>query len=272
MRQPDIHEVTHPISWGEIEKLYQPETDRKDRQHIVRQLLARASRNLGARSKMSSHAEPAGQYDSAIQQALQGTQKFRDRMACEQREAGRLLDALDGHPPARRQVMVRNDRRFQTWGLFHCLQEKYRLLLGEHPEAALETAELAWSVARNLNPAAYGEERVHDFQSSALVALGNVRRLTGDLEGAKTALEKAETVLALGTGDPLDKAELEALRSDLLRASGESEAANKAMNRAVRLRERVGGMREPKPESEPLHEPLHHRLHAAIPGFRPRRR
>ena len=269
-----MNTTTRPVTWGEIEKLFQPQTDRQDRQHIVRQLLAQASRNLEPRSEMPAHADTTGQgqYDAAIRHALQGTHKVHDRMMQERRNAGRLLHALEDHPPARRQVMIHNDRRFQTWGLFYCLQEKYRNLVGAHPEAALEAAELAWSVAQTLSHAAYGEERVHDFQVSALVALGNARRLNGDLEGAKAALGQAEAVLALGTGDLLDKAELESLKGALLHASGQPEAADAALRRAGRLRKRVGGMREHKPESELPLEPLHHRLHAAIPGFRPRRR
>lgn len=272
MRQTEMNTTTSPVTWGEIEKLFQPQSSRQDRQHVVRQLLAQASRIVDRQAEPQTNAETAGHYDAAIRQALKGTHRVHDRMMQERRDTGRLWGALEGHPQARRQVMIRNDRRFQTWGLFHCLQERYRAFLDDHPEAALEAAELSWSVAQTLSHDVYGEERVHDFQSSALIALGHARHASGDLQGAKEAFEQAEAVLALGTGDLLDKAELESLRATLLQASGQPDAAKVALRRAGRLQKQVGGVREHKPEADPPHEPLHHRLHAAIPGFRPRRR
>ena len=256
-----------PITWSAIEKLMN--TGREDRQRSVRQLLAGAARNPEAEAGMA--AEKAGHYDAAIRRALKGTQTIQGRVAQERQDAGRLWDTLEGHPPARRQVMVRNDRRFHTWGLFECFQQRYRHLLNEEPGAALEAAELSWTVAQSLDHAVYGDERVHDFQSSALIALANARRVNRDLKGAIAALDQAEAVLALGTGDLLDRAELESVRADLLQALGQSEAADAAQHRASRLRKRFGGLREHVAE-EHLQEPLHHRLHAAIPGFRPRRR
>jgi hypothetical protein len=256
------------VTWGAIEKLMN--TGFEDRQRIVRQLLAGAAQKPAAETELV--AEKTGQYDAALRRALKGSQKIQSRLAQERQDAGRLWNALEGHPPARRQVMVRNDRRFQTWGLFECLQQRYRHFLNEgEPAAALEAAELSWIVAQTLSHAVYGDERVHDFQSSALVALSHARRVNGDLEGAKAALGQAEDVLALGTGDLLDRAELESVRADLLQALGQNDAADHAQLRAGRLRKRAGGLREQVTE-EHLQEPLHHRLHAAIPGFRPRRR
>lgn len=256
------------VALGAIEKLMN--SGRDDRQRIVRQLLAGAAQRPEAETELM--AETTGQYDAVLRRALKDTQRIQGRLAQERRDAGRLWGMLEGHPPARREVMVRNDRRFQTWGLFDCLQQRYRHFLnaGERA-AALEAAELSWIVAQTLSHAVYGEERVHDFQSSALVALSHARRINRDLEGAKAALSQAEDVLALGTGDLLDRAELESVRADLLQTLGHRDAAKHAQLRAGRLRKRVGGLREPVAE-EPLQETLHHRLHAAIPEFRPRRR
>ncbi|HEX6901924.1 MAG TPA: hypothetical protein VF789_19540 [Thermoanaerobaculia bacterium] len=256
------------VTWGAIEKLMS--SGPEDRQRIVRQLLAGAALEPAAETELV--AETTGQYDAALRRALKGTQTIQSRLAQERRDAGRLWSALEGHPPARRQVMIRNDRRFQTWGLFDCLQQRYRHFLHEGERAAaLEAAELSWIVAQTLSHTVYGDERVHDFQSSALVALSQARRINRDLEGAKAALSQAEDVLALGTGDLLDRAELESVRADLLQALGHRDAADRAQLRAGRLRKRAGGLRE-RVADEHLQEPLHHRLHAAIPGFRPRRR
>lgn len=270
MEQLNMDIMKRSVTWSDVEKIFQ--ADRADRQRIVRQLLAEAGK--GSATETGIVAETTGQtghYDAAIRRALKSTQDVQGRLAQERQNAGRLWSTLEGHPPARRQVMIRNDRRFQTWGLFECFQQRYRQLLDDDPEAALEAAELSWIVAQTLNHSLYGEEPVHDFQSAALVALGNARRAMGDLEGAQAALDQAQAVLALGTGDLLDRAELESVRADLLQALGHPKASDDAQRRAGRLRKRAGGLRERTPE-ETFHEPLHHRLHAAIPGFRPRRR
>lgn len=267
MEQLNMDTGKRSFTWGDVEKIFH--ADRADRQRIVRQLLADAGKSPASGAEIA--AETTGHYDAAIRRALKKSQGVQSRLAQERQDAGRLWHALEGHPPARRQVMIRNDRRFQTWGLFECFQQRYRQLLDDDPEAALEAAELSWIIAQTLDHSVYGEERVHDFQSSALVALGNARRTMGDLEGAKVALDQAQAVLALGTGDLLDRAELESVRADLLQALGQPRASEDAQRRAGRLRKRAGGLRERLPE-EALHEPLHHRLHAAIPGFRPRRR
>lgn len=264
---------TKTLTGTDIEKLFQTQADRHERRDIVRQLLSQAARNPGAGSEARA-PETKVSYEKSIQRALAGTQQVYDRVLGERREAGRLWGVLEAHPPARRRVMIRNDRRFQTWGLLECLQERYRALLEEDVETALEAAELAWVIAQSLDHRAYGEERVHDFQASALVNLGNVRRAIGDLMGARSALDQAGAVLALGTGDPLEKAELEAARGALLRDLGRVDEAGDALRRAGHLTKRVGGTRDRKAAAtvEVGQEPLHHRLHAAIPGFRPRRR
>lgn len=271
MGQTHMDMGNSPVTWGEVEDLLG--SDRETRQSIVRRLLAVAARNVETGPGIvAEEIRPArGQYDAAIRQALVGTKTVQSRLERERHDAARLWHTLEGHPPARQRVMVRNDRRFQTWGLFDCLQKRAWQLLEEEPEAALEAAELSWVVAQTLDHVAYGDEPVHDFQGSALVVLSNARRVAGDLEGAKAALDQAQTLLPLGTGDLLDRAELETVRADLLKALGETEAAEAARHRAGRLQKRVGGLRDRTAEEAP-HEPLHHRLHAAIPGFRPRRR
>ena len=155
MRQHEMNTATGSVTWGEIEKLFNTQTDRKDRQHIVRQLLAQASMSRESQAAARTEIPATGHYDTAIQRALKGTHRVHDRMMQERRDAGRLWYALEGHPPARRQVMIHNDRRFQTWGLFECLQERYRAFVDESPEAALEAAELSWSVAQTLDHAVY---------------------------------------------------------------------------------------------------------------------
>ena len=69
-------------------------------------------------------------------------------------------------------------------------------------------AELALAVAERLDPEVYGEERVCDFKTAALAALGDARRLAGDFAGARLAFSQARINLEMGTGDVLEEASL----------------------------------------------------------------
>jgi predicted RNA polymerase sigma factor len=70
-------------------------------------------------------------------------------------------------------------------------------------------------------------------------------------------------MLAMGTGDLLEKAELESARAALLRDLGRPEEAEEAGRRALRLAHRVGG---------PKRSVLHRDLDDTAPHLRRRRR
>jgi len=243
------------LSWTDVEKLFQPEAEGGEHREIVRRLVSQAARQprQGTPGDGLPGAAGAEDYEDALRRAVERTRQSQERLTQEKRDADRLWYLLEGHTPARRAILIRNDRRFQTWGLFECLRERALALLDREPAAALQSAELALVAAQSLYPALYGEERVHDFQAEALIALAQARRVAGDLEGAGTALEQARAVMAMGSGDLLEKAELESARAALLRDLGRPEEAEEAGRKALRLAQRAGG---PK------------RARASMPGLR----
>src|SRR3954462_5121385 len=208
-------ETPQALSWTDVEKLFQPEAGGEERREIVRRLVSRAARRTPPGTGFPGAARPED-YEDALRRAVERTRQCQERLTQEKRDADRLWTLLEGHTPARRAILIRNDRRFQTWGLFECLRERTLALLDREPAAALQSAELALVTAQSLYPALYGEERVHDFQAEALIALAQARRVAGDLEEAGTALEQARAVMAMGSGDLLEKAELESTRAALL--------------------------------------------------------
>lgn len=233
-------ETPQALSWTDIEKLFQPEGDDRERREIVRRLVSRAARQTPPGAGLPG-AAGAEDYEDALRRAVERTRQCQERLTQEKRDAERLWFLLESHTPARRAILIRNDRRFQTWGLFECLRERALSLLDREPAAALQAAELALAAAQSLVPALYGEERVHDFQAEALIALAQARRVAGDLAGAGTALEQARAVMAMGSGDLLEKAELASSRAALLRDLGRPEEAEEAGRRALRLAHRAGG-------------------------------
>jgi hypothetical protein len=278
-----IEATEQTLSWTDIEGLLRVETGPEARQGLVRRLLSRAAHNQARNQREgaapaelawpSEAPDAPDAYEEPIRRAVETARRVREQRLQERRSAGRLWDLLESHPPAHRRMLVRNDRRFHTWGLYDCLVERYHVFLERELGAATESAELALSVAQSLPPAIYGEERVRDFEAGALILLGQARRIGADLEGARTALEQAEAVLKMGTGDLLERAGLESARAALLRDLGRLEEAEVAGRRAVRLAHRVGGPRDrTAPRSlDDTHPDLRHGGRFPIPAFRPRR-
>ena len=257
-----------------VEDILRPQISRQDAVEAVRHLLAGRREPLvepatGAsreavgpwgfnRSERRGIAEGRS-YQDAFQKATDRIAAAQARLTHERQAAPGQWAILETHPQARRQVMIRNDKRLQTWGLYNFLLERSRALADGDPTASLaaaEQAELALTVATNLDPALHGEERVADFRAAALAALGNARRLASDLVGARVAFQQARLSLEMGTGDPLEEANLSTLLTHLLCDLGEYEKAARTLDRASALYRRFGDtLPEPpaalqKPESE----------------------
>lgn len=216
------------------------ELSRRDCQQIVRQLLAGAPVPV---SRAPKSAEPAElSYDAAFGAASREVEETREQVEQESSQALRLWAFLESHPQPRRMVMIRNDRRLQTWGLYDFFLRRAQSQHGE-PADAIEPAELAVAVAESLPPAGYGAARVADFQAAALGALAEARRLHGDLTGARQALRRATEALGRGSQDLVDRAELKALEGHLLCETGDLSGAAERFERAAALFRRIGDRR-----------------------------
>ncbi|MFP5288033.1 MAG: hypothetical protein ACLGI9_20015, partial [Thermoanaerobaculia bacterium] len=229
-----------------IERFMEAELSREETREIVRHLLARCRICLAAvgaaarREELTpgrvSGAEPAapGLYDEVFDKVLSGTEETRMRLSRERLRAGGQWSALEGQPQARRLVMIHNDRRLQTWGLYDRLLEDSRQV-GQDPGEAVNLAALALAVVGHLSPGVFGPEQLAEFRSTALAALGNARRLARDFEGAREAFREAWAALEEGEDDPLEEASLVSLEASLLCDLGELEEAAQLLERALAL-------------------------------------
>lgn len=235
-----------------LEGFLRSELSRQENQQIVRRLLAGET----DRESVPLEAGPeafAGRRDGAapdryaeiFDRVAHALEDVQSRLLQERRSAPGQWSFLEVHPQPRRQIMIRNDRRLQTWGLYDLLLERSRRLAEPEPAKAVEMAELALTVAGSLDPERYGTERVADFRTAALASLGNARRLAGDLVGARMAFQQARLSLEFGTGDALEEANLSSLLAHLLCDLGEYAKAALALERATALYRRAGDPRVP---------------------------
>lgn len=219
------------------------ELSRQEAQDMVRRMLAEAPKppsNVPVLAAWRPSGNDAAQYDEAFRRTERRLAEAHDRVRRERQMAVNQWSALAGHPPARRLMMVRNDERLHHWGLYDLLLDKSRELATPDPACAAHLAELALAIAERVDPEVYGGERVADFKTSALVALGDARRLAGDLAGARLAFSHARMNLEMGTGDLLEEANLLGGLVNLLCDLGEFEKAARSLERATALYRRLG--------------------------------
>jgi hypothetical protein len=252
-----------------VEDILRPQISRQEAVEAVRNLLTgRWDPSAEPRSAATEggpgrrNAAEGRSYHEAFQKAAESLSAVQARLCQERQAAPGQWAVLESHPQARRQVMIRNDKRLQSWGLYDLLLERSRglveggLAAPANAMLAAELADLALTVATNLDPAVHGEERVADFRAAALAALGNARRLALDLVGSRVAFQQARLSLEMGTGDPIEEANLSTLLTHLLCDLGEYEKAARTLDRASALYRRFGDtLPEPpaalqKPENE----------------------
>jgi tetratricopeptide (TPR) repeat protein len=248
------------VSPRDKDRLLALELSRQDSSAVIRRMLAGtpASHPAGQERSAALHGRTGGtsvRYDEAFRRTEGVLVEAHGRVRREQVLAASQWLGLEGHPPARRLVMVRNDERLHHWGLFDLLLEKSREIASEDAAAAMHLAELAVAVAERLDAEVYGEERVADFKTAALAALGDARRTAGDLAGARLAFSQARIQLEMGTGDLLEEANLLGALTNLLCDLGEYGKAASSLERATALYQRVGddrltGASIPRPDSE----------------------
>ncbi|MEA2604721.1 MAG: hypothetical protein QOF89_5713 [Acidobacteriota bacterium] len=233
------------VSPRDLDRQLTSELSRQDSRTVIRRMLAAMPTppEAGHGRSAALPGRPGGtgaRYDEAFRRTETVLTEAHDRVRREHALAASQWLGLEGHPPARRLVMVRNDERLHHWGLFDLLLEKSREITSEDAAAAMHLAELAVAVAERLDAEVYGEERVADFKTAALAALGDARRTAGDLAGARLAFSQARIQLEMGTGDLLEEANLLGALTNLLCDLGEYGKAASSLERATALYQRVG--------------------------------
>jgi tetratricopeptide (TPR) repeat protein len=161
-------------------------------------------------------------------------------LSAERAEAPMQVAELMKQPPERREMLMRNHPRFQTWGLLERLIEHAREQCFSDPLSAESLARLALCLADSLEVGYYGAERIEDLRAQAWGYVGNARRIQFELQGAEEAFKKAFAHLRQGTGDVLERALLLDLRASLLRAQRRFAASERLLLRVLRIYRKVG--------------------------------
>lgn len=171
--------------------------------------------------------------------ALERTErKYLDRMDAIQKEradAPHLLMELVAAQPEKRNLLVANSSRFQTWGVYELLLERSWELRSIKRGQSEELAKLAVELSNHLEPSYYTPELIEDLRARAWSYIANLRRIASDLAGANQAFEVSYAHLMRGSREPLERALFLDLKASLCSAQQRFPQAIRLLNRAITI-------------------------------------
>ncbi|HYO13519.1 MAG TPA: hypothetical protein VE685_10025 [Thermoanaerobaculia bacterium] len=179
-------------------------------------------------------------YDEVFDRAFAFASQEEQRFAVDRLRGWAQWAALEPLSPQERLARVESDPQYHTFGLYDRLLEAGRWSSRTAPAESVDVVRLAVLVAERLDPATLGERRVADLRAVAWAALGNVRRIAADFEGARQAFDEARHLLKEGTGDPAEEASLLSFEASYLKDIGEFERAESSLEGALRLCQKAG--------------------------------
>ena len=174
------------------------------------------------------------------QVSLQEVENCSSVLAQERAESPMLLAELASHPLDRQLFLVKNSRRFQTWGLCELLIAECFRRGFEDPRKSVQLGKLAVAVAENFEPASYRPTLVADMQARAWIFLGNAQWKVSALKESEDSFRRAEDLQAQGSGDPLENAELFHRKSALRYSQRRFDEAVELLDQALAIYRRLG--------------------------------
>jgi tetratricopeptide (TPR) repeat protein len=154
-------------------------------------------------------------------------------IAWERRCASGLLERLRDLASGPRRALLLADAAFHTWSLGERLIDESRRLVDSDPAQAGELAGDAVALTGRLAVETYGAPLIHDLEARAWAGVGEVRRRLADFRGAEEAFAMAEGLIAQGTADGLEEAQILELKATLYRDLHRAEEAHSLLDEAI---------------------------------------
>lgn len=174
-------------------------------------------------------------FSSALQEFEAVFAELGARLERERAEAPSLAEEVIRQPRGRRRWLIRNMRRFQTFGLAEFLLERVQELWHGDQEDAEQLTTVALEICELLEDQVYGAELIHDLRAQALACLANSQRVLRQLRNVEEIFQAASFHLEKGTGDPTLRALVQYLKSQLRLLQNRHEEAADLLDRAAAL-------------------------------------
>lgn len=174
-------------------------------------------------------------YAAAMDRSVPEVDAHSRALARERAQAPALFVELTAYAVTQRGLIVRNDPRFRTWGLFELLIERSLELAVRDSGYAEELGLLALRLSDQLDPQVYDARLIEDYRGRAWAHIGNARRIRSDFRGAEEAFDRADAHLRKGTQESVERAIFLDLKASHRRAQRRFDEAVKLLRRAVSI-------------------------------------
>jgi len=178
---------------------------------------------------------PIDPYAEAMDRSQPEVAAHSRALARERAQAPSLFVELTAYAVTQRDLIVRNDPRFRTWGLFELLVERSLEMAVRDSGYAEELGLLALRLSERLDPEVYDARMIEDYRGRAWAHIGNARRVRSDLRGAEEAFEEADALLRKGSQESVERAIFFDLKASLRRAQRQFDEALGLLRRAVSI-------------------------------------
>lgn len=184
----------------------------------------------------ASLAAGGGGEPRSIPEIVEAAERLKSTHRSERLSASALTSSLERHPETRARLLIDNHESYQTWGLAETLMGRaQRAIYDAEPTRAVRLARLAASTADRVDPSVYGTSLTNDLRTHAWAALGNAYRCAGQFKNSRAAFDRADELLADGTGDPIEEASLLSYRASLEIDLGAYDQAINLLDESIRI-------------------------------------
>lgn len=183
-------------------------------------------------------------YQQALELFVERLTHLTELLAQERSTSHELAEELQRQPTRRRRWLIRNARRFVSYGLAEHLLEQVGGLWHSDPQEAETLSGLALEIAEHLDEATYGAGLVSDLRAQALASLANSGRILLRLRNVEETFRAAEFFLERGTGDPVRRAQHIFLVSLLRRDQSRFGEAAAFLDEAASIHQVLGNLRD----------------------------
>lgn len=178
---------------------------------------------------------PIDPYAEALDRSQPEVAAHSRALARERAQAPSLFVELTSYAVTQRDLIVRNDPRFRTWGLFELLIERSLEMAVRDSGYAEELGLLALRLSERLDPEVYDGRMIEDYRGRTWAYIANARRIRSDLRGAEEAFEEADVLLRKGSQESVERAIFLDLKASLRRDQRQFDEAVKLLRRAVSI-------------------------------------
>jgi len=199
-----------------------------------------------ARAHRPSHpSEPSrsatqNSYQHILEQAFTTAETYLSWIGSVRREAPELLASLLRQPWERWPLLVRNGRRYRSWGLVDLLLEESRRR--KCPEEVETLVAISLEILDQLEEGGSDGRALvfaRDLRARAWACRGSLLGRQGEALAAREAFSQAAELLDEGSGDPLEEAFIDRLVACFLAEQGQTAEALRMLRQVLAIYRRT---------------------------------